>query len=72
MDHFWTNAASCMCFVCCGIDIDEDLNVYPGNSGGRTGLGPYGGAGLRGGLRGGENFDAVRPRRVEIGTSGRQ
>ena len=72
MDHFWTNAASCMCFVCCGIDIDEDLNVYPGNSGGRTGLGPYGGAVLRGGLRGGENFDAVRPRWVEIGTSGRQ
>jgi hypothetical protein len=26
LDKFWYNGAACLCFVCCGFDIDEDSN----------------------------------------------
>ncbi|PVH79705.1 hypothetical protein DL98DRAFT_655276 [Cadophora sp. DSE1049] len=32
LDDWWMKSAGCMCFVCCGFDIDEDGNVSSGTS----------------------------------------
>jgi hypothetical protein len=32
LDKFWYNGAACLCFVCCGFDIDEDSNRERGRA----------------------------------------
>ncbi|KAH7397524.1 hypothetical protein BKA64DRAFT_38638 [Cadophora sp. MPI-SDFR-AT-0126] len=32
LDDWWMKSAGCVCFVCCGFDIDEDGNVSNGTS----------------------------------------
>ena len=37
IDRWWMRSASCLCFVCCGYDIDDDVSIYHGSSGIRGG-----------------------------------
>lgn len=68
MHHRWTNVAGCLCFVCCGIEIDDDLSVDYSHGGGGAGLSPYGGTGLRDRV---DNFGAVGPGWA-VGNAGRR
>lgn len=52
------NTTSCLCFVCCGVDVNEDLSVEFVRGG-------FGGAGMR---SGGRQEMVCPPRRVILKT----
>jgi hypothetical protein len=33
IDQWWAQSASCLCIICCGLDIDDDLSLSHGNGG---------------------------------------
>ncbi|KAH8670266.1 hypothetical protein BGZ60DRAFT_31927 [Tricladium varicosporioides] len=52
LDKWWMDSASCICFVCCGFDIEGEYVGY-GMRGSRGGFRSFDGAGDEGGLTGG-------------------
>jgi hypothetical protein len=33
LDQWWMQSASCLCIICCGVDIDDDLSLSRGSGG---------------------------------------
>ena len=71
LDHCWTNTAGCMCFVCCGVDIEEDLDLGCSRGRDASALSPYSEA-FRRDMRGSQSSGTVHPRRAAIGNPARQ
>jgi hypothetical protein len=59
IDQWWAKTASCLCFVCCGFDLDEEMGVnYYGTS--RNAFHRYDGA---------NDPEMLRPRRVILNST---
>ncbi|KUJ15162.1 uncharacterized protein LY89DRAFT_735295 [Mollisia scopiformis] len=43
IDQWWKSSASCLCFICCGFDIDEEHVHYAETNEGSSSYGPYSG-----------------------------